>query len=377
MRQELAGGNLPRGRPATIGAMTTPHTIPLLQVGGTHREVGLQVGEACADAIHAEVAFDDSKLPCGRTHGEQLALAARYREATAAAYPWYTEEIGGIAEGAGVDPLALFATMTEEIWYEPRAHPADACSDLVAVAPATAGDHVLVAHNNDMPRTYQDQLVAVEWSVEGDPVVLTIGNGAWMSAGWNSAGISFTGNELSPNDEKIGIPREIQFRSMLRQPTMRTALAEALRVDRASSYNNVVASRDGDVVNVEGSATDAELTGVSEAGTLVHTNHYVCERMLRFEGDPEYAQHSAIRYQRAQELLAAQSPGTITVEKLRAMLSDHEKAPSSLCRHPEIYGGSKDSATAFWCIADVTEMRVWFGRGNPCDSVAQEYAFSV
>jgi len=358
--------------------MTTPHTIPLLQVGGTHREVGLQVGEACADAIRVEVAFDDSKLPCGRTRGEQLALAARYREVTAAAYPWYMEEIDGLAEGAGVDTLALFASMIEEIWYEPRAPLADGCTDLVAVAPATAGGHVLVAHNNDMPRTYQDQLVAIEWSVDGDPVVLTIGNGAWMSAGWNSAGISFTGNELSPNDERIGIPREVQFRSMLRQPTMQAALDEALRPDRASSYNNVVVSRDGEVVNVEGSATDAELTGVSEAGTLVHTNHYVAERMLRFEGDPEYAQHSAIRYRRAQELLAAEPAGTITVEKLRAMLSDHENAPSSLCRHPEIYGGGpKDSATAFWCIADVTEMRVWFGRGNPCDSVAQEYAFSA
>lgn len=357
--------------------MTTPHTIPLLQVGGTRRETGIQVGEACTDVIRAEVAFDDSKVPGERTREEQLALAARYREITAAAYPWYMEEIEGVAEGAGVDPLPLFASMIEEIWYEPRSPIAGRCSDLVAVAPATAGGHVLVAHNNDMPRTYQEQLVAIEWSIEGDPVVLTIGNGAWMSAGWNSAGISFTGNELAPNDEKIGIPREIQFRSMLRQPTMRAAVAEALRPDRASSYNNVVVSRDGEVVNVEGSATDAELTGVSEAGTLVHTNHYVNERMLRFEGDPEYAQHSAIRYHRAEELLAAEAPGTITVEKLRAMLSDHETAPSSLCRHPEIYGGPKDSATAFWCIADVTEMLVWFGRGNPCDSVTQEYAFSA
>lgn len=357
--------------------MTTPHTIPLLQVGGTHREAGIQVGETCADVIRAEVAFDDPKLPLGRTRGDQLELAARYRVVTAAAYPWYMEEIEGLAEGAGVDPLALFACMIEEIWYKPRSPIAGMCSDLVAVAPATAGGHVLVAHNNDMARTYQDRLVAIEWSIEGDPVVLTIGNGAWMSAGWNSAGISFTGNELSPNDERIGIPREIQFRSMLRRSTMREAIAEALRPDRASSYNNVVVSRDGEVMNVEGSATDAELTGASAAGTLVHTNHYVSERMLQFEGDPEYAECSAIRYRRAEELLAQEAPGTISVEKLRAMLSDHENAPDSLCRHPEIYGGSEESATAFWCIADLTEMRVWFGRGNPCDSVAQEYAFST
>ena len=57
--------------------------------------------------------------------------------------------------------------------------------------------------------------------------------------------------------------------------------------------------RDGGVVNVEGSATDAELTRPTAAGTLAHTNHYACERMLRYEGDPAYAKRSAVRLGRA------------------------------------------------------------------------------
>ena len=355
-----------------------PSMIPLLRVRGDHREAGRQVGEFCAATIRADAAFPDGKIPGGRSREQQLALAERYREVTAAAYPWYLEELEGIAEGADADPRALFAAMIEEIWYEPYAGRVEGrCSDLVAIPPATASGKVLVAHNNDMPRTYQDQLVAIEWRIEGDPVVLTIGNGLWMSAGWNSAGISFTGNELAPLDEKIGIPREIQFRSMLRQPTMTDALREALRPDRASSYNNVVVTRQGEAVNVEGSATDAELTYANERGTLVHTNHYVCEGMLRYEGDPSYVPHSTARYRRASDLLSAAQPGSITVERLREMLSDHEGAPDCLCRHPERWGDTPmGSATAFWCIADVTEMRVVFGRGNPCDSTAQGYAFA-
>lgn len=357
----------------------SPPTIPLLRVHGDHRQAGRQVGEACAATILADAAFPDEKIPGGRSREEQLALADRYRDVTAAAYPWYLEELEGIAEGAGADPRALFAAMIEEIWYEPYAARLQGrCSDLVAVPPATASDAVLVAHNNDMPRTYQEQLVAIEWRIEGDPVVLTIGNGLWVSTGWSSAGISFTGNELAPLDERIGIPREIQFRSMLRQPTTADAIREALRPDRASSYNHVVVSRGGEVVNVEGSATDAELTGADERGTLVHTNHYVCERMLGYEGDPSYVPHSGARYRRASELLAAAEPGSITVERLREMLSDHEGAPDCLCRHPERWGDTPmGSATAFWSIADVAQMRVVFGRGNPCDSTAQEYAFAA
>jgi isopenicillin-N N-acyltransferase like protein len=346
----------------------------LVHVSGTHREVGAQIGAACGDVLRDAVAFDVD-IPAGRTRGEQLALADRYRAIAALAHPWYLEEVEGAAEAAGVDPLALFACATEEIWYEPRTHATKGwCSDLVAVAPATADGHVLVAHNNDMSRKYQEQLVAIQWEVPGDPDVLTIGNGIWISVGWNAAGLSLTGNELSPNDERIGVPREVQVRAMLRQPSMDAMVGEALRHDRASSYNNVLASREGSVVNVEGSAMAAELMEPDERGHLVHTNHYATERMAPFEGDHDYARHSAIRAQRAAELLEAERPGAITAQRLRGMLSDHENPPDSLCRHPERWGG--DTATAFWCVADVTDMRVTFGRGNPCDSVAQDFAFA-
>jgi hypothetical protein len=147
----------------------------------------------------------------------------------------------------------------------------------------------------------------------------------------------------------------------------------SLRPDRASSYNNVLSSSDGGVANVEGSATDAEVTGLDRAGHLAHTNHYVCDRMLPFEGDPAYARRSAVRYERARALIAEQSPGTVTPAVLRSILSDHEGAPDAICRHPA--PGADDSKTVFWCVADVTDGRIAFGRGNPCESQAQTYMF--
>ena len=358
--------------------MVTPHTIPVLRFEGSYRDVGRQIGDTCADVLQRSVAFDD-ELPAGRTRTDQLALASRYRELTADAMPWLIEELDGAAEGADVDPLALFACTVEEIWYEPRTPAGGAsnegrCSDLVAAPPATADGHVLVAHNNDLSPRYRDELVAIERRIPGDPAVFTIGNGVWISVGWNSAGLSLTGNELSPNDERVGIPLELQVRAMLRDTSLDAMVGTALRHDRASSYNNVLASSDGGVVNVEGSATSVEMTEPDGHGHLVHTNHYVCDAMLPYEGDPAYARRSAIRYARAEELLASQADGTVTVEGLREILSDHEHAPDSLCRHVD--GGDEGSATCFWCIADVTDMRITFGRGNPCDSVAQEFAFA-
>ncbi len=351
--------------------IATPHTIPLVRVSGSYFDVGGQIGELCADTIRLAVEFE-GEIPAGRGRAEQLALADQYLRLTAEAMPWAVEEIEGAAEAAGVHGLDLFACCIEEIWYEPRrpAH-AKGCSDLVATAPKTADGHVLVAHNNDMSRRYQEALVAIERRVPGDPAILTIGNGIWISVGWNSAGLSLTGNELSPNDERIGIPREIQVRAMLRDPTLDMMVGTAIRHDRASSYNNVLASADGRVVNVEGSATDVEMTEPEE-GMLVHTNHYVCESMLAYEGDPQYAELSAIRYRRAKELLATTPDGSVDESTLRECLSDHENAPDSICRH-EAEG--RESVTCFWCVADVTDGRIAFGRGNPCDSVEQTFAF--
>lgn len=353
--------------------------IPLLRLTGSYAEVGAGIGAACRDTIARECDTTTWTPPVGRTAEEQLAVADTYAEATRPIMPWVFEELEGCAEAAGVDPRALWACCIEEIWYEPRspgwagAAIAGRCSDLVATPPATADGHTLTAHTNDMSRRYQHDLVAIERSCGDDPTILTIGNGIWISVGWNDAGLNLTGNELSPNDERIGIPREIQVRAMLRERTLQDMVDVALHPARASSYNNVLVDATGGVANVEGSATAAEVTGPDADGHLVHTNHYVCASMLGYEGDPDYAEHSAIRYRRAAELLAGAPAGSVTMDVLHGFLQDHEHAPDSICRHEH---PGRTTVTAFWCIADVTGGRIHYGAGNPCDSIVQEYRFA-
>lgn len=353
-------------------------SIPRLHVAGSHRDVGRQVGMATAGTLRDAVAFD-GVLPAGRTRDEQLALASRYRAATLAATPWLVEEIDGAAEGAGVDPIALFAASIEEIW---SVRPSQAtagvvvdgrCSDLVAGPPATADGHLWIAHTNDLSPASRDEVIAIEWQVPGEPTVFSLGIGPWISVGWNAAGLSLTGNELSPNDERIGVPRLLMVREQLTARSMDEAVAMALRGDRSSSYNTVFATPDGRVVNVEGSATDAELEGVGERGTFAHTNHYACARMAGYEGDPAYAERSAVRLARARELLDGAAPGTIDGGWMRAALSDHASSPS-LCRHAE---ADSRVATAFWCVVDVTAGDIRYGLGNPCQTGEERYAFGA
>jgi hypothetical protein len=335
-----------------------PELLPVVRVAGTHGEVGAQVGRASAEAV--------ARIAAAMTPA-QVDAARAYREVTERELPWLVEELDGVAEGAGADRLAVFAAGIEEL--DTGGEGDGACSDLVARPPASTDGHLWVAHNNDLSPEVEPDIVATEWRVPGDPVVFTIGIGPWISVGFNSAGLALTGNEVSPNDNRIGIPRLLHVRDILRRRTLDEAVEAALSPHRASSYNTILSHRDGGVVNVEGSATDAELIRPGPEGTLAHTNHYVSARMLPYEGDPEYAAGSAVRYRRALEWLA---PGQITEHVLRRALQDHTGAPHSLCRHPE--HGAK-SKTVFWCLADVTEGTVTYGRGNPCDSHDQRYAF--
>lgn len=364
-----------------------PDPIPVLRVAGTHFEVGQAIGRATAEVLREAVAFDEA-LPAGRSRSEQLNLAGRYRAATRAGTPWLVEEIDGAADGAGVDPLALFAASIEEIWaVRPSQVGTDGpvpgrCSDLVIGPPHTMDGHVWVAHTNDLDEASEERLVAVEWRVPGEPVVFSIGIGPWISVGWNDAGLSVTGNELSPNDERIGIPRLLMVRQQLVATTVAGAVAMALRPDRASSYNTVLAHRDGRVANVEGSGGNAVVRELGPGGTLAHTNHYVEPAMRRYEGDPAYARHSAVRYARACALLAdaaAAPPGSVTPALLRAWLSDHAGAPDSICRHPgaAVAGVEARVKTVFWVVADVTAGEIAYGRGNPCDArEPARYAFA-
>ena len=335
-----------------------PELLPLVLAAGTHAEVGAQIGSASASAVLRSAAAMSTA---------QIEAARPYREVTERELPWLVEELDAVADGAGADRLAVFAAGIEEL--DTGGEGEGACSDMVARPPASVDGHLWVAHNNDLSPEVEPDIVATEWRVPGDPVVFTIGIGPWISVGFNSAGLALTGNEVSPNDNRIGIPRLLHVRDILRRRTLDEAVEAALNPHRASSYNTILSHRDGGVVNVEGSATEAELIRPGAGGTLAHTNHYVSAKMLPFEGDPEYAAGSAVRYRRALEWLA---PGQITEHVLRRALQDHTGAPHSLCRHPEHGAQSK---TVFWCLADVTERSITYGRGNPCDSLEQRYAF--
>jgi len=331
-------------------------TLQVLTVSGSHYECGRQIGLACPELIRRMIANTRTIIAPGLCWDDYRRAAQPYQFAAQRAFPWALDEIRGVADGAGVDFLDLFILSVEELF---STSPASLCSDFAACSPATEG-HVLLAHNNDLSPAAQEYILAIEWNFPDHPRLFTIGVGPFLSIGVNAQRIALTGNELFLNDTRPGVPRQIIARAILSAGNFEEALAIAIHPDRASSYNNIISSRDGRIVSVEASATDYEFL-YPEEGWLVHTNHYTHPRMKKYELDPREIPGSISRYERARTLMQTRT-GPVTLPMLKTFLSDHEAAPVSLCWHDPA-GKVK---TVFSALIDLTELTVEAAVGNPC-----------
>ena len=183
--------------------------IPVLQVQGTHRQVGQQIGEQMRARLQQyRQAADQMRagLPPGVTWEDMLSQGRVYLAYSRAVYPQYVEELEGVAEGAGLPFEETFTELCEELWESPawRHHgacggllgPAKGCTDLVARGRATADGATLIAHTNDLGPEVEKDLVILRVRAGDEPEFLGVSvAGLGYSAGFNAAGICAGGNE--------------------------------------------------------------------------------------------------------------------------------------------------------------------------------------
>jgi isopenicillin-N N-acyltransferase-like protein len=305
----------------------TNNPIPMIEArGGTYREVGKQIGEQARHQIHSMLAYLRENVPAGFSWEQMLKHSHEFLTPSRAVYPQYVEELEGIAEGAGVPFEDIFLSMCEELWESPVLK---GCTDMAARGRATLDGTTLIAHTNDL---------SLKWIAFGasgpsgdEPEILAVSPAVAISAGYNAARISLTGNQLDSNDTRPGVPRLLVVRAILGSRTLSEAMTHCLLPERASSYNNVLADASGEVYSMEGSATDLEAIYI-EKDVMAHANHYISPAMRRFELDRSTNANSIIRHNRAEYLLR-ENYGKLTPDLFRKLLADHAGYPTSICKH--------------------------------------------
>jgi isopenicillin-N N-acyltransferase-like protein len=292
-----------------------------------------------------------------------LQQSAHYLEFSRQVYPQYVEELEGIAEGANAPFEEVYLSMCEELWEVAAWR---GCTDMAARGRATQDGSTLIAHTNDLLPRAEEHLVLLKVQAGDEPEFLGISSGGIaISAGFNAAGISLTGNQLDNNDIRPGVPRLLVVRAILASPHLSEAMDHCLLPQRASSYNNVLADANGEVYSMEGSATDCEPIYI-EDDILAHTNHYLSQSTRKFEADRNSIGNSVLRYNRAMRLLRENS-GQLTPELFQILLADHAGYPTSICKH------GTETVTVFSIVIQLEQLRAWIGRGRACQTEYVEY----
>lgn len=345
--------------------MSKRTTLPLVEASGKPFEMGREIGRKCASraVVYRKAIANSIAHSTGRDWNAATARARLHLPYAEEFYPDFVDEIRGYSEGAKMPFDDAFTMCAHELLSLGGFR---GCTDIVANDHVTLDGNVLVAHNEDWSSDCVDTVVLLHAKPKGKPEFFTTSYaGLLPSCGMNSAGISLTGNALEPNDTRLGIPKIFPCRKVMEARRIGEALEYAMPAARASSYNNIVCDKNGEMYSLEGSATDCAWFYALD-GYLVHTNHYTAERMLKFESAPSTTACSIFRYNRALRLVEDQL-GSVSVDSLKGILRDHVNKPGSICRHADPGIHPLDiSETIFSVIYDLSKLEAHVLKGSPC-----------
>lgn len=393
------------------GTQTEAQTeTPTIRVAGAARERGRQYGEQARERVrrsvdlYREVFADYAGWSWERVRAECAPFGPRIADYDRRCL----EEIGGIAEGAGLPEIDVLAiNVRTEVMFGAAARgdaapPRDGCSAVVLMPRITADGHTLLAQNWDWIEGTRQTAVIVEARPDDGPAYIAVMEaGLLAKMGLSAAGIGLTTNTIISDLDRgePGVPYHVCLRSVLSAATMADALGGLMRGRRSSSANYLVASHDGLAFDAETWPGDGACMTVTipQAGRLLHSNHFIAPGFPHRDRGLELMPDSPLRLQRLQALLGespADAPrgagrpggrasGAGTTAGLRradieAALGDHAGHPWGVCNHPDLTQVPvHQEGTILSVVMDLTERRLWLADGNPCRTPYRELDTSL
>jgi isopenicillin-N N-acyltransferase-like protein len=350
--------------------------IPFIKVKGSHREIGRQIGEACArqvmhcvenarrmiDATYSylELNWDGAKIQ-----------SRKYMPFAQEIYPQYVEELIGMAESAGVTFEDMSVLVSMEAVTSDALH-LGKCTSMAVNGERTADGHVLVGHNEDWYPEEEEDVYIVHVAPDDEPPFLAMTYGGYPPViGFNAYGIAQCCDTVYPNDSRIGVPRLIVGRGVLAAKTPGDAISRALIVQRAAGYNHLIVHESGELYSVEASARRFAIL-YGEDGWIAHTNYYIDSKMQAYESDSDTLVAKRIRYYRALRLLSEVEDHTI--KSLQTIQRDHINFPHAICNHDENVPSPIDRETTICSLVmDLTARAMHVAWGNPCENPYHTY----
>jgi hypothetical protein len=306
-------------------------TVPFVRAEGSPYEVGHQHGLARAAALRAFLADDLARInrlaPAPTSLAELEPVLADYSAAIAAATPALSEELAGLASGAGISEreAVLLQVRREVIGYQKiPVRPGGDCTTYASLSGGPEAGPVL-AQTVDLNGNLDDQLAVLDVTLTGSPrrsLILSFG-GLLGYLGINSDGLAIGLNLVLGGDWHPGLPPYLAIRHLLDSASdVREALTILAGLPLASSRSLTLCDQN-ELACVE--ILGGELRLIPAGQAVAHTNHYLHPDFAPADELNIFARNSSLGRLKAGRagLDALAEPGAATgVEDHFALLSE-------------------------------------------------------
>ena len=261
------------------------NTIEQLEVSGSHREVGRNIGHQFAAAIHRffdnYLFLQERLLPFLKNSTGQR-LFQSYLELHQTRFPQYIAELEGMADGSGRAFEEIFAVNLRGEFAgliaakQQTTNPTDAglqgCTDCLVLTPEAA----LIGHNEDGSPAGYGNMFVVHADIDDRPNFSALCYPGFLpgnALGFNEFGILHSINNVAPRPVNVGLARHFIARSLLEARSLEDALRRVVIPDRAAGFNyNIGSHAERRIISVEVSPDRHHVHEVR--GYYTHTNHY-------------------------------------------------------------------------------------------------------
>ena len=351
--------------------------FPVLEVSGSHYEIGYAIGETFKSKISTSFSALQNiyNLIDTLISTDQERFYDQYLDTVTKTYPHFIQELQGMADGSNLPFRNFFiSSMIPEYVHLLGLKNHEGVTGCSTVSFVHDGK-LFLSHNEDGNYLLKDLLFIVKAHPTGKPSFNNLvlpGLILSVAPAMNDAGIFYSGNYVTGTEfVEGGIPYAFVERSIMEATTMDEAIAKVTNTGVAYCFHiNIASGNDERIVSLEVTPDKYYMEEVD--GFFVHTNHFIQPGMTQYTIPNT---NSESRYEVLKNLsdTFANQQGEVTGDLLTEFLSSHEQWINSPCSH----GNAENhiSATLGSTLFDITAGTWRISFNNPCEKKFQTIEF--
>lgn len=345
-----------------------------IYASGSNYEIGLTHGKLAIDEIGGTIRHYRQKFQelwqCDWNTIKEFSNT--YYSVIQNSFPQYIEEMKGISDGSGFSFDDILAINCHYELARKGNLVEHSCSVIGVDSSRSDNGHTYLAENWDYSIPQRNNSVILHLTLPKNLKLCMLTEGGIIGRmGYNNYGIGYCGNTMKNDFVGAKLPLHMIKRGILEQSSLQEIYTFVNQYAAGSSYNLMVESASDGGMDFE--VDYAQISALQpDQGLLLHTNHFLSKHLI---SNPAYIKYqkteSVERYQGLRDALF--SLPRISFQDIKATLSSHSSDRMSICVHEDpSLPLEKQWATIWSLIIDLSELKMYVCKGNPCQNSYDE-----